>query len=58
VLPFKCIYAIPLTIYISKLSPNETMNGIVLQVFWLALLVLLGRFVWRRAYSHLTVQGG
>lgn len=58
VLPFKCIYFIPLSIYIGKLGPQETAWAMALQAFWLAGLVLLGRLVWRRAHLHLTVQGG
>jgi ABC-2 type transport system permease protein len=58
VLPFKCIYFIPLSIYIGRLSPGEITGAVALQFFWLAALVILGRMVWRRAHDHLTVQGG
>lgn len=58
VLPFKCVFAVPLSIYIGKFSPGETTRAIELQVFWLASLVLLGRLTWLKAHKHLTVQGG
>lgn len=58
VLPFKFIYALPLSIYIGKLSAAETLQGLLWQGGWAVVLILAGRLVWRRAYSHLIVQGG
>jgi ABC-2 type transport system permease protein len=58
ILPFKCIYFIPLSIYIGKLSPQEIAGAMVLQAAWLAALVFLGRLAWQRVHRHLTVRGG
>lgn len=58
VLPFKCIYFIPLSIYIDRLSLNEALHALSFQVMWLASLALAGRLMWWRARSYLTVQGG
>jgi len=58
VLPFKCIYFIPLSIYIGKLGAQDTLWAMVLQAFWLAALAVVGRFAWQRAHRHLTIQGG
>ncbi len=57
-LPFKCAYAIPLSIYIGKLGPGEVTGAVALQVFWLIALALAGRLLWRLAHRRLTVQGG
>jgi len=57
-LPFKCTFAIPLSIYIGKLNASEMAGAMALQVFWLAALVIVGRLVWQRAHNHLTAQGG
>lgn len=57
-LPFRCIYAIPLTIYIGKLEPWEITGAVALQASWLIALVILGRLLWWRAHTQLTVQGG
>lgn len=57
-LPFKCTYSIPLSIYIGKFGPGETAGAVALQVFWLAALAIAGRLLWRLAYKRLTVQGG
>jgi ABC-2 type transport system permease protein len=58
VLPFKCIFFIPLSIYIGNLGAGETAWAMLLQVFWLAALALVGRLAWQRAHRHLTIQGG
>jgi ABC-2 type transport system permease protein len=57
-LPFKCTYAIPLSIYIGKLTPSEVAGALALQITWLVGLVLVGKLVWRLAHTRLTVQGG
>jgi ABC-2 type transport system permease protein len=57
-LPFKCAYSIPLSIYIGKFGPGEIAGGMALQVFWLAVLAIAGRLLWRLAHRRLTVQGG
>jgi ABC-2 type transport system permease protein len=57
-LPFRCAYAIPLSIYIGKFSPEETAAEVAFQIFWLAFLVIIGRLIWRLAHRRLTVQGG
>jgi ABC-2 type transport system permease protein len=57
-LPFKCTYAIPLSIYIGKLTPSEMANALALQIIWLLTLVVVGKLVWRLAHKRLTVQGG
>lgn len=57
-LPFKCAYAIPLSIYIGKFGPGEIAGGLALQVFWLLALVIAGRLLWRLAHRRLTIQGG
>jgi ABC-2 type transport system permease protein len=58
ILPFKCIYFIPLSIYIGKLGPGEVAGAMVLQAFWLAALVLIGRLARQWAHRSLTIQGG
>lgn len=58
VLPFRCIYSIPLSIYIGRLSGVEIGTGLALQAAWLVGLAAAGRMFWRLAYRRLTVQGG
>jgi ABC-2 type transport system permease protein len=57
-LPFKCTYAIPLSIYIGKITSLDLAGALALQAAWLLALVIIGRLVWQRAHQRLTVQGG
>lgn len=57
-LPFQCVFSVPLSIYIGKLSAQEIASGFALQLFWATILVLASRLVWGRAHARLSVQGG
>lgn len=57
-LPFKYVYSIPMSIYINKFSTIEILNGFLMQIFWICLLLLASRLVWKRAYAKMIVQGG
>jgi ABC-2 type transport system permease protein len=58
VLPFRCMYAIPLSIYIGEIGPGEYLPSLALQAGWMVALTLFGRLFWRSAYRRLSVQGG
>lgn len=55
-LPFKTISYVPLQFYLGKVTslPLVMIN----QLFWVIALYLLGHFLWHRALSKLTLQGG
>jgi ABC-2 type transport system permease protein len=57
-LPFQALVGIPLSIYIGRLEGAQAVQALGLQAAWAAGLLILGRFVWSRAYRRLTVQGG
>lgn len=57
-LPFRGVFAIPLTIYIGKLPENEITAALVFQACWLIALFIAGRLLWRQAHARLVVQGG
>lgn len=54
-LPFQAVAYSPVSVYLGKLEP---LRVIPVQLFWAAVLYALGRWLWRRAAVHLTVQGG
>lgn len=56
--PFKLIYYAAITIYLEKVSFNETISLILQQWLWIGLLVLIERIVWNKAVHKLSVQGG
>ena len=57
-LPFAAMQSMPLLIYSGSLSGADALRGLVSQVFWLAVLVLLGEFLMDRTLRRVTVHGG
>lgn len=58
VLPFSSIIYTPVMIYLGKLSGEDTIYFILLQLFWLMAMVLLSRTVWKAVVKSLTILGG
>lgn len=58
ILPFKAIAYVPLQCYLGKLQSTNLAVELLGQIFWVAALFYLGRVLWLRAFSHLTLQGG
>jgi ABC-2 type transport system permease protein len=57
-LPFQDIAYVPLQLYLGKIPADQFQWVIAKQVFWVALLFVIGRVLWRRSLNHLTLQGG
>lgn len=58
ILPFASMLNLPLRIYTGNLEQTEIYWGILLQIFWLVVLVAFGRSVIKRALHKVTIQGG
>lgn len=58
VLPFRSIYAIPISIYIGKLSGVAALEALIFQSIWVVALTIGGRLAWTGVYTRLVVQGG
>lgn len=58
VLPFRCIYDIPMSIYIGRVTYTEAIYNIVLQLFWAVILWLCGTLAWKLIKKHIISQGG
>ena len=56
--PFGAMQNMPLLIFSGHLSGDALTRGLVLQVFWLAVLVVVGRVMMARALKKVVVQGG
>jgi ABC-2 type transport system permease protein len=56
--PFAGLLDIPLRIYFGQLEGVAALGGLALQSFWLAALVLLGRWLMSRVVRTLEMQGG
>ena len=57
-MPFAAMQNMPLRLYSGHIAGAEAAQGIALQVFWAAALILLGRALMKRALGRVTVQGG
>lgn len=57
-MPFAAMQNMPLRIYSGNISGTDALTGIALQIFWLAVLLLIGRLMMNRALKRVIVQGG
>jgi ABC-2 type transport system permease protein len=57
-LPFAAMFSTPLLIYVRVIGPNRYLEVIALQVFWLAVLVVIAAVMWRAGANRVVVQGG
>lgn len=57
-LPFRGIVDIPYRLYLGHIPPNQAPKLILLQLFWVAVLVTIGRLVLHAGKRRLVVQGG
>lgn len=57
-LPFAAMQNMPLRIYSGNIAGVEAWKGIAFQLFWLAVLVLIGQLAMGRALKKVIVQGG
>lgn len=58
VLPFRLASDLPFRVYSGNIPINEALASIVLQVAWLAVLVLLGRISMGKVLKRIGIQGG
>jgi ABC-2 type transport system permease protein len=57
-LPFASMQNVPLRIYCGNLTGSKMIEAITLQLFWLIILVLLGKALCKLAERRIVVQGG
>lgn len=57
-LPFSSLSYTPVMIYMGMYSPLEIAYKMLFQVFWLAMMILISKLVWRHAVKRLCSQGG
>lgn len=57
-LPFRAIYAIPVTIITTPMSFYSILESLLVQLIWLAILFLISETVWIVGKNKLVVQGG
>ena len=58
ILPFRYITDFPFRFYVGNISYNEAFTGIIIQIIWILILVILGRFITKKALKKAVIQGG
>lgn len=56
--PFESIYFTPVRIYLGEMAGKDIFYGMVVQIFWIAVLYLIGNLFWKNGVRKLVVQGG
>ncbi|GGH84554.1 ABC-2 type transport system permease protein [Pullulanibacillus pueri] len=57
-LPFRWTMDFPFRVYSGQIPEDQAWIGLVVQLVWLVVLVILGRFCLRKALGKVVVQGG
>ncbi len=57
-LPFHLTADFPFRVYSGHIPQEEALKGIAIQLIWLLILVLLGKFTFGKALKRVVVQGG
>ncbi len=56
-LPFAYLFFFPLSLYLGKIGPNESLEKILIQFIWLAAVGFFTYFVWRRGLRRYSGEG-
>ena len=57
-LPFAAMQNMPLRIYSGDITGKDAVIGITLQIFWVAVMLILGKLLMKRALKRVVAQGG
>lgn len=57
-LPFASVQNLPFRIYSGDIAGMEIMRGVLLQIFWIAAMMMAGVLIFRTALRRVRVQGG
>jgi ABC-2 type transport system permease protein len=57
-LPFHLTADFPFRVYSGHIPKDEALTGILIQIIWLVMLVILGKFAMKKALRRVVVQGG
>jgi ABC-2 type transport system permease protein len=56
--PFPSMLYVPISIYMGKVSGNGIALGLLTQLFWVLMMYVLARFMWRRGIKKYAAFGG
>lgn len=58
VMPFQYISYIPVLFYLGKINGARILQELGLQLFWMAMLLVIGHLMWKWSSRKITIQGG
>ncbi|MFH5836043.1 ABC transporter permease [Proteiniclasticum sp. C24MP] len=57
-LPFSSIVYTPTMIYLGKLQGMDAYQAVAMQLFWIIMMMLISKAIWKSMVRHLTILGG
>ena len=57
-LPFRYVGDFPFRLYVRNISINEGITGIIVQIVWIIILLVIGRLITKKALKKAVIQGG
>ena len=58
ILPFRYVTDFPLRLYVGNIQINSGLIGILVQIIWIIILILIGKLLLNKASKRIVVQGG
>ena len=58
ILPFRYISDFPFRLYVGNIPLKEGVIGIVVQIIWMIILIIVGRILMKKALNKAVIQGG
>ena len=57
-LPFRYISDFPFRLYVGNITINEGLKGLIIQIIWIIILIIIGRILMKKALKKTVIQGG
>ena len=57
-LPFRYVGDFPFRLYVGNISYMEGIKGIIIQIIWIIILIIIGKLITQKALNRAVIQGG
>ena len=57
-LPFRYFSDFPFRLYVGNININEGIIGIIIQIVWIVIIIIIGRTLMKKALNKAVIQGG
>ena len=58
ILPFRYVSDFPFRLYVGNIPLEEGLIGLIVQIIWIIILILIGRIITKKALNKAVIQGG